>query len=175
MIRPPRPDELPLLPQIENEADRRYARVGLSFIVDMPPATLVSLEHARRRNRLWVATSPSGRPVGFALMKLRGDAAWLDQLSVLDLWQRLGLGMALIDCTAAQAARLGFGALFLSTYRDVAWNAPYYARRGFSEVPRGSWSWAVRRQIQQENSHGHPSWRRIVMRRAVLASSTLPP
>jgi hypothetical protein len=84
------------------------------------------------------------------------------------------LGTALIERTVAQARHLGFATLHLSTYRDVAWNAPYYARRGFLEVPRGSWSWVVRRLIQQENSHGHPSWFRIVMRRAVSASSALP-
>ena len=171
MIRPPRPDELPLLPQIENEADRSYARVGLSFIVDMPPATLASLEQGRRRDRLWIATSSSGRPVGFALMKLHGDTAWLDQLSVLERWRRSGLGTALIERTTAHALRLGFEALYLSTYRDVPWNAPYYARRGFTEVARASWPRAVRQQMQRENSHGHPAWRRIVMRRAVAASS----
>jgi GNAT superfamily N-acetyltransferase len=171
MIRPPRPDELRLLPQIENEADRSYADVGLHFIVAMPTATLASLEHGRRHDRLWVAVSPSGRPVGFALMKLYGETAWLDQLSVLERWRRSGLGSALIERTAAQARRLGFEALYLSTYRDVPWNAPYYARRGFVEVQRAGWARAVRQHMQRENSHGHPSWRRIVMRRAVSASS----
>ena len=111
MIRPPRPDELPILPQIENEADRRYARVGLAFIVDMPPATLASLEYARRLDRLWIAASPTGRPVGFVLMKLSGEQAWLDQLSVLDRWQRQGLGSSLIDETVQ------------------AWLNPYIANR----------------------------------------------
>lgn len=65
MIRAPRPDEIRLLPQIENAADRRDGR-------------------------LWVATSPLNRPVGFALMKRRAGTAWLDQLSVLDRWQGRG-------------------------------------------------------------------------------------
>ena len=43
MIRRPCPTEIKLLPQIENEADRRYTRVGLRQIVDMPPAALASL------------------------------------------------------------------------------------------------------------------------------------
>ena len=176
MIRPPRPDELRLLPQIENAADQRYARVGLSFIVDMPPATLASLEYARRRNHLWIALSPYGRPIGFALMKLRGNGAWLDQLSVLDRWQGHGAGTALIERVATQAGQLGFETLHLSTYRDVPWNAPFYARRGFSEVPRARWSRVVRQLMQQENDHGHPSWRRIVMqRRRVEVSSALAP
>jgi GNAT superfamily N-acetyltransferase len=167
MIRPPRPDEVQLLPQIENDADRRYARVGLRRVIDMPPATIASLEFARRHGRLWIAASPLGRPIGFALMKLRGDTAWLDQLSVLDRWQRRGYGAALIDRTAGAARALGFDVLYLSTYRDVPWNGPFYERRGFSEVPRGSWSPALRAQIQRENSHGHPPWRRTIMQRRV--------
>jgi hypothetical protein len=76
MIRRPRPDEIELLPQIENEADRRYARVGLRRVVDMPPAPAASLEQGRRRRLLWVAVSPFGQPIGFALMKLRDGMAW---------------------------------------------------------------------------------------------------
>ena len=58
MIRAPRPDEIRLLPQIENAADRRYVQAGLPRVVDMPPATIASLEQGRRDGRLWVATSP---------------------------------------------------------------------------------------------------------------------
>ena len=63
MIRRPRPNEIKLLPQIENEADRRYARVGLERIVGMPPASIAALERGRRDGRLWVAVSPLGRMI----------------------------------------------------------------------------------------------------------------
>jgi GNAT superfamily N-acetyltransferase len=138
MIRCPRPDEIPLLPQIESAADRRYARAGLRRVVDMPPATIASLVQGLRAGRLWIAVSPLDRPVGFAVMKLRGGTAWLDQLSMLDGWQGTGFGAALIDRTAATAGARGFDMLYLSTYLHVPWNAPFYARRGFVEVPRGN-------------------------------------
>jgi GNAT superfamily N-acetyltransferase len=164
MIRRPRRHEIKLLPQVENAADERYARVGLARIVAMPPASLASLEAGWREDRLWVAVSRFNRPVGFALMKFPGGTAWLDQLSVLDRWQGRGLGAALIDRTAAAARARGFDALYLSTYRDVPWNAPFYARRGFEEVPRAAWPHAFRVQFLAEN---HPPWRRTIMRRSL--------
>ena len=167
MIRRPCPTEIKLLPQIENQADLRFARVGLQRVIDMPPAPLASLDHGDRHGLLWVAASPLGHPVGFALMKLHGDTAWLDQLSVLDRWQRHGYGAALIDRSARTARALGFDALYLSTYRDVPWNGPYYARRGFAEVPRGAFTRPMRVVLMTECSHGHPVWRRAVMRRRV--------
>lgn len=167
MIRRPHPHEIKLLPQIENEADLRYRRVGLGRILEMPPASLVSLEAGRREGRLWVAVSPLNRPVGFALMKFPGGTAWLDQLSVLQRWQGYGFGSALIEQTATAARGLGHRALHLSTYRDVPWNAPYYARRGFEEMPRTAWPHDFRIQAMKGNRHGHPPWRRTIMRRSL--------
>jgi GNAT superfamily N-acetyltransferase len=165
MIRRPHTHEIHLLPQIESEADRRYARVGLSLVVGMPTASIAALERGRRHGLLWLAVSPLNRPVGFALMKLHGDIAWLDQLSVLDRWQGRGLGTALIARTVATARSLGFERLYLSTYRNVAWNAPFYARRGFEEVPRGAFPKVCRAIFLNEYIHGHPPWRRTIMRR----------
>jgi GNAT superfamily N-acetyltransferase len=165
MIRRPYPHEIKLLPQIENEADLRYRRVGFGRVVDMPPASLASLEVGRRECRLWVAISPLNRPVGFALMKFPGATAWLDQLSVLQRWQGQGYGSALIERVAAAARDLGHRVLHLSTYRNVPWNAPYYARRGFEELPRGAWPHVFRMQAMAENRHGHPPWRRTIMQR----------
>ncbi|WP_425064197.1 GNAT family N-acetyltransferase [Reyranella sp.] len=167
MIRHPHPPEIKLLPQIENEADLRYRRVGLGRVVDMPPASLASLEAGRREGRLWVAVSPLGRPIGFALMKFPGSAAWLDQLSVLTRWQGYGFGSALIEQVATAARSLGHRTLHLSTYRDVSWNAPYYSRRSFVEMPRGDWPHIFRMQAMEENQHGHPPWRRTIMRRSL--------
>ena len=149
----------------ENAADVRYGRVGLRQVIAMPPASVASLEQGRRDGRLWVAVSPINRVVGFALMKFSCGSAWLDQLSVLDRWQRLGLGAALIDRTAKRARELSHDRLYLSTYLDVPWNAPFYERRGFASVPRGEWPWAFRLQFMIENRRGHPSWRRTIMQR----------
>jgi GNAT superfamily N-acetyltransferase len=167
MIRHPRFDEIKLLPQIENEADRRYIRAGLGLVVAMPPHSLDALEFGRRHRRLWVAVSPRNRVVGFALMEIKGDTAGLEQLSVLDRWQGRGLGSALIDRAEAQARALGHAALYLSTYRDVPWNEPFYRRRGFIEVKRCTFPPAVRRTLLNEISAGHPSWQRTIMRRSL--------
>lgn len=167
MIRRPHPHEIKLLPQIENEADLRYRRVGLGQVVDMPPASLASLEAGRREGRLWVAVSPLNQPVGFALMTFPGGTAWLDQLSVLKRWQGCGFGRELIERVAAAARRLGHRTLYLSTYRDVLWNGPYYTRRGFAEMPREDWPHVFRIQAMKGNRQGHPPWRRTIMRRSL--------
>jgi GNAT superfamily N-acetyltransferase len=167
MIRPALPREIPLLPSIEDTADERYVRLGLRRVLEMAPHSIATLEEGRQRGRLWVATSPRNRVVGFALMALTRGTAWLDQLSVLPRWQGRGLGAALIDRTAERARELRHDRLYLSTYLGVPWNAPFYARRGFSSVPRGDWPRAFRLQFMIENSHGHPPWRRTIMQRRV--------
>ena len=138
MIRAARPEEIALLPQIENAADGRYARVGLPQVIAMLPASIASLERGRRDGRLWVAVSPMNRVVGFAF-----------------------------GARPLARRELGHDTLFLSTYLGVPWNAPFYEHRGFSPVPRGKWPQAFRRQFMIENSHGHPPWRRTIMQRRV--------
>jgi GNAT superfamily N-acetyltransferase len=165
MIRAAHPREIRLLPKIENAADRRFARVGLQLVVDMPEHSIAALERGRRHGLLWVALSPRGHVVGFALMEVKSGTALIEQLSVLDRWQDHGFGTALIERCAATAHALGHAPLFLTTYRDVAWNKPFYERRGFTEVPRGALNRTLRGVLLLEVSHGHPAWRRAVMRR----------
>lgn len=163
MIRPPRPHEIKLLPQIENAADLRYRRVGLDLVVRMPCHSVAVLERGRRNQLLWIAAGPTGRPVGFALMQIQGNIAMLDQLSVLDRRQRSGIGSALIQRCRDESRARGRALLYLTTYRDVAWNKPFYERRGFRELPRGSFNRALRVEFSIGVIHGHPVWRRAVM------------
>lgn len=165
MIRAALPHEIRLLPQIESSADRRFARVGLQLVVDMPGHSIAALERGRRHGLLWVATAPRGPVVGFALMEINRGTALIEQLSVLDRWQGHGFGTALIERCAETARALGHAPLYLTTYRDVAWNKPFYARRGFTDVPRGALNRTLRGVLLLEVSHGHPVWRRAVMQR----------
>ena len=167
MIRAARPDEIALLPQIENAADERYVRVGLRRVLDMPPASVASLEQGRRRGMLWVATSPLNRVVGFALMKLPAGTAWLDQLSVLDRWQGRGLGRGADRShrPAGSGARPRH-ALSLDLSRRAVERAILPTSRFLAGAAR-KWPRAFRAQFMIENSHGHPPWRRTIMQRRV--------
>ena len=48
---------------------------------------------------------------------------------------RRGIGRALLRAAVDWAATRGYDELSLATYRDVPWNAPFYASEGF--VQRG--------------------------------------
>jgi hypothetical protein len=38
----------------------------------------------------------------------------------------------------------------LTTFRDIPWNAPYYARLGFSELPADAWGAGMRALVARE-------------------------
>ncbi len=78
----------------------------------------------------------SGAPVGFALISTRAKVCYLDQISVDPAHGRRGLGAALIDAVITTAKRRRLSRVTLSTFRDVAWNAPFYRRLGFREIAR---------------------------------------
>jgi GNAT superfamily N-acetyltransferase len=159
--------ELPLLQDIENEADLRYRAVGLNMIIGMPPAELRMLEEGRRRGWLWLAVDRHDRPVGFALMRTFGGDAWLHQLSVLQSAGRRGIGRALVEAVCEAARYAGHGAVLLSTASGVPWNVPFYRRCGFEVVPPGCYTRALRQERLHELRSGHVPWRRAIMRRAL--------
>jgi len=73
-------------------------------------------------------------PYGFAHVLEWDGNSHLDQVSVLPQWQRQGIGTALIQAAARETAGHGFHEMTLMTYLDVPWNAPFYARLGFTPI-----------------------------------------
>ena len=120
-IRPARDDELELLLEIEREAGRAFADVGMPEIAAHDPGTVEALAGA------WVAVDEHDRPVAYLISDVVDGCAHIEQVSVAPSHARRGLGAALIDHLAAVTGR----PLTLTTFRDVPWNAPYYERLGF--------------------------------------------
>ena len=129
-LRPGRPDDAPALRAVETAAAGRFATIGWADVAACEPTPADLLEERARQGRLEVAEA-GGEPVGFALWRPLADAAYLEEIDVRPDWQGRGVGAALIERVADAAAGAGFDALVLSTFRDVAWNGPWYARRGF--------------------------------------------
>jgi hypothetical protein len=53
----------------------------------------------------------------------------------------------------------------LATFRDVPWNGPFYARRGFVAVPMHELSPGLRDLVDLERSRGLRTDLRVIMRR----------
>jgi len=124
-IRPVRPDELALLPALESAADTVFASLGVGPLPG--PGTVAEFAAALV---VLVAGDP---PVGLCRIDRIGDGAHLEQLSVHPDHARRGIGRALLRAGCGWAAAQGYDELTLATYRDVAWNGPFYATEGFVE------------------------------------------
>jgi len=106
-----------------------------------------------------------GEAVGFALFGELDGHAHLFEMDVLPEHGRRGIGGALLEDVCAQARRRDFRAITLTTLRDVPWNAPFYAKHGFSEPIEKEWSQGLREIVVRERMLGFPMRLRVVMRR----------
>jgi len=120
------------------------------------------LEAYRAAGRLWVARS-GDEPVGYALADTLDGHGHLAQLSVLRSHGRRGLGRALCGQVEDWARALGHGAVTLTTFTDVAWNAPYYRRLGYRPMSEGELGPELRAVIASETDRGLWRWPRICM------------
>jgi GNAT superfamily N-acetyltransferase len=167
MIRIARPEDVAHLPDLERAAGAAFRNLGMASIADDdPPPTndLLAYQHA---GRAWVASDDVDQPIAYLVIDVVDETAHVEQISVHPDFDRQGLGRALLDTLAAWAARRGLTALTLTTFTDVPWNAPYYARLGFRVVTEDEWTPGLRSIRQHEAAIGLDAWPRVVMRRPV--------
>jgi GNAT superfamily N-acetyltransferase len=157
-VRPAAEADLALLTEIERAADEVFAEVG---IVGLPAAA--GIDDFRAAAAVLVVGDP---PVGFARIDLVAGEPYLTQLSVHPSVVRRGIGAALLEAAATWASSHGHNSIFLATFRDIAWNAPFYARHGFAET--GPDTPGTREIAEHERSIGmHSFGARVLMRRAI--------
>jgi GNAT superfamily N-acetyltransferase len=132
----------------------------MAAIADDEPFTLAELTTYQRAGRAWVYGDP---PVAYVLVDEIDGYAHLEQVSVHPGHSRQGIGRMLIDHVGTWAASRGLAGLTLTTFTEVPWNAPYYARLGFRVVT--DLSPGLRAVRAHEAAIGLDAWPRAVMRR----------
>lgn len=163
-IRPAREDDLPALGHIERQSRSvLYGMAGLGKVADLPPTAIDRL----RRGACFVACNYAQTPLGFALAGRLDTDALLECLAILPEFSGGGLGRALIEEIRCWAHQTGGRGVLINTYRDIPWDAPFYARLGFVEVPHRQWSGAMHRLQREANALGHDPSRRLWMRLAL--------
>lgn len=152
-VRPAQPRDIPLLPRIERSADGMFQALGIVF-----PAGPTAVEEAVGADVL-VLDDP---PIGFAAVLEMDGHPHLEQIALDAAHTGRGLGGLLLEAVIERAR----GELTLITFRDVPWNAPWYARFGFLDLPEWRWGPQLRAHWQAEIDAGlHALGARTVMAR----------
>ncbi|MHC9004875.1 GNAT family N-acetyltransferase [Enterobacter adelaidei] len=161
-VRPTRCDDVYALPAIERAAGERFRRYPeLAWLTDGEVISAEQhLEYAER-GQSWLALA-NNRPVGFILTEAHSSSLFIVELSVDLDWQGKGIGRQLIACVADHARKLGLRSLTLTTFRDVPWNAPFYARLGFEQI--AELTPELRQKRDDEAAHGLAYESRCAMR-----------
>ena len=160
-IRRAQPDDLPVLPTIELSAAQQFLTTPYPFIAK--DDDLVSAEVDLDSEHVWVVVDSDEKPVGFAIVHVHETTIHLHELDVHPQHARQGLGSRLIETVADWARGRGASALMLTTFRDIPWNGPYYARLGFRELDLSELSPTLQSIRQQEAEEGLPMANRICM------------
>jgi GNAT superfamily N-acetyltransferase len=168
-IRPVRADELPLLQDIERAAGAPFRDLGMTAIADDEPPALDTLEGYRRAGHAWVATDDGeDRPLAYLIGEPVDGALHIEQVSVHPDFAHRRTGRALLAHAAERAREEGLAALTLTTFTEVPWNAPYYARLGFRVLDEAELTPGLRKIRAHEASAGLDRWPRVCMRAEFL-------
>jgi putative acetyltransferase len=169
VVREARPEDLSKLQDIEVAAGEAFRLVDMATIAEDVPPALDALAVYQQDGRAWVAANSNDEPVAYMLIDVVDCFAHIEQVSVHPRYARRGVGGLLIEEAARWAAARGLGGMTLTTFEEVPWNAPYYRRLGFQEMPDSQWSAGIRQVVQSEREHGLAVWPRVVMKRAFVS------
>lgn len=164
-IRQARREDLGALQTVEREAAKLFAEVGLGAATLGDATTLADFAECHAAGLLWVAVDGHDAPVGFAYVEIIGGQPHLDELDVHPDHGRRGIGTALVRTLIEWAGSRGYASVTLTTFRDVPWNMPFYARLGFREQDDTALTAGVRKVVDSETRRGLPPDLRVVMRR----------
>jgi GNAT superfamily N-acetyltransferase len=163
-IRPARTEDAEALPQIEQSAGLAFRAIAeLAWLAD---GDNVSVEQHRAliaAGACWIA-GEKDRPVGFLSAGIEGDTLHIWELDVSLDRQGQGIGRALLERAIADARRRGLAAVTLTTFRAVAWNAPFYRKFGFRVLEGAEIDERLASLLGDEAEHGMALDQRCAMR-----------
>lgn len=122
--------DIPALLAIEHSAAEAFRATEYAWVADDTVTEVVAYPDLVAARTVWVAEA-AGVPVGFVASRRHDTELHVLELDVHYDYQRKGIGRALMARAIEAACNTGCVAVTLTTFRDVAWNAPFYRRLGF--------------------------------------------
>jgi GNAT superfamily N-acetyltransferase len=162
-IRSAHAEELILLAQIERAAAVLFLATPYAFLINDEPLSLDFVQQRFQAGQVWVAVDPDDIVVGFAIAREVDNTIYLQEMDVDPAHGRRGIGAALVKTVIEWARLHDYHAVSLSTFRDLPWNAPFYAKLGFSILAGFELTIDFQEIRQQELEAGLPISERVIM------------
>ena len=159
-LRLARPGDAAVMPEIERAAAALFtAEPAIAFT-----HTRSEAEFARLIRRGHCLVAHVGEVMaGFLVAEPFSREIHIWEMAVAPAFQRRGIGSGLVRAAMIDARNTGFKALTLTTSRDLAWNAPFYARLAFAEVTALDAHPRLAGELANEVDDGLPADRRCAM------------
>lgn len=160
-LRLARPADAEVMPAIERAA----AEIAFAAEAAIDPArTRSSEDFARLIRRGHSLVAHVGEAMaGFLVAQPFSRELHIWEMDVAPAYQRCGIGAGLVRAAQIDARNTGFRALTLTTFRDLPWNGPFYARLGFEEVTALDAHPRLAGELANEVDDGLPADRRCAM------------
>ena len=157
-------EELRLLQEIERAAGQLFINTDYPFVATGEPIRYELLYRQYELGMVWVASDPGNAPVGFAVALPLDGLLHLEEIAVHPSHGKRGIGTKLVNAVCEWAKQKGYRAITLSTFRDIAWNGPFYSRLGFVVLTESELSDGLREVKEKEAVNGLPVKDRVCMR-----------
>jgi len=132
LLREARTEDIEAIRAIERASAQRFIRLMDALAADEPTPREVLA--ARMATEGLLVAADAEAPVAFVMFRPVEDGLYIEQIDVLPAFAGQRIGARLLDAATDTARTRGLGALTLSTFRDVPWNAPWYRRLGFIDI-----------------------------------------
>ena len=162
-LRLARAQDAEAMPPIECAAGQLFEQVeGLAGLAGTHTVPVEKLQRYIRKGHCLVA-HVGERMAAFLVNEPFRRELHIWEFNVHPDFQRMGIGAGLVRACLIDARNSGFAAVTLTTFRDVPWNAPFYARLGFEEVSALDAHPRLAGELALEADHGLPVERRCAM------------
>lgn len=133
-IRLARPEDAEGYRAVEDDAAQLLANEPSLVGIPVPPSRSAEEYRGMIAQRHCLTAVSGEAVVGFAATRRIGRELHLHEISVATAFQRQRIGTTLLRALKIDARNAGVQAITLHTYRDIPWNAPFYARHGFEII-----------------------------------------
>lgn len=153
------------MPALENSAGTLFRELpALAWLADGEDLPVERYRELIASGASWVAVDTGDKPVAFLAGSIEADALHIWELGVRRDLQRLGIGRALLRAAIEEARARSLTGVTLATFREVAWNAPFYERLGFKTLAGDAIDARLQRVLKADAERGLPPGARCAMR-----------